>query len=389
MSAQSPVAAALAARAEALVDLAALRANLAELRRLAGGREVIAVVKADAYGHGAPAVARALEADGVTRLAVMSAGEAAELRTAGVRASILLLGGLERPEDAAAIAELDATAVVQHLDQIAPLAAAGARRGTPIAVQVEVDTGMSRMGIPAGEAIAALERIAAQGGLRLDGVYTHPARADETELGSVREQLARFARVLGEARARGIATGLVHVANSAALLAAGDLAAALPPEVNAVRPGIALYGVRSAAHFATPLRPVMTLRGRVVNVRRVAAGDPVGYGGTWRAARATSVATVALGYADGVPWSLGGSGGEMGLGSRRVPIVGRISMDLTTLDAGGAPVALGDTAVAFGDGGPTVEEMAARAGTIPWEILVRVGRRVGRRTVGEGAAAPT
>ena len=389
MSAQSPVAAALAARAEALVDLAALRANLAELRRLAGGRDVIAVVKADAYGHGAPAVARALVADGVTRLAVMSAGEAAELRAAGVRASILLLGGLERPEDAAAIAELDATAVVQHVDQIAPLAAAGARRGTPIAVQVEVDTGMSRMGIPAGEAIAALERIAAQGGLRLDGVYTHPARADETELGSVREQLARFARVLGEARARGIATGLVHVANSAALLAAGDLAAALPPEVNAVRPGIALYGVRSAAHFATPLRPVMTLRGRVVNVRRVAAGDPVGYGSTWRAARATSVATVALGYADGVPWSLGGSGGEMGLGSRRVPIVGRISMDLTTLDAGGAPVALGDTAVAFGDGGPTVEEMAARAGTIPWEILVRVGRRVGRRTVGEGAAAPT
>jgi alanine racemase len=198
----------------------------------------------------------------------------------------------------------------------------------------------------------------------------------------VREQLARFGRVLGDARARGIAPGLVHIANSAAVLAAGDLASALPPEVNAVRPGIALYGVRSAAHLAAELRPVMTLRGRVVNVRWIGAGAPVGYGATWRAERATHVATVALGYADGIPWSLGGSGGEMGLGGRRAPIVGRISMDLTTLDAGAAPVALGDSAVAFGRGGPTVEEMAARAGTIPWEILVRVGRRVGRRTVG-------
>jgi alanine racemase len=375
----------IAVRAEAVIDLAALGGNLSELRRLAGGREVIGVVKADAYGHGAPAVARALEAAGVRRLAVISVAEAAELRAAGVRAAILLLGGLEQAADAAAVVELGATPIVQHPAHVAPLAAAAGRHGAPLAVQLEVDTGMARNGVPLADAPAALAAIAGAASLRLDGVCTHLARADEPDLEPVRRQLARFAGFLAEARARGIATGVVHLANSAGVLASAELEKALPREVNAVRPGIALYGVRSAAHFAAELRPVMTLRGRVVNVRRVGAGEPVGYGATWRAGRPTQVATVALGYADGIPWSLGGSGGEMALGGRRVPIVGRISMDLTTLDVGDAPVALGDTAVAFGAGGPTVDEVAARAGTIPWEILVRVGRRVGRRTVGSAA----
>jgi alanine racemase len=125
----------------------------------------------------------------------------------------------------------------------------------------------------------------------------------------------------------------------------------------------------------------MTLRGRVVNLRAVAAGDAVGYGGTWRAPRATRVATVSLGYADGLPWSLANRG-EMALRGRRVPYAGRVSMDLVTLDVGDGPAELGDEAVAFGAGGPPVEEVAARAGTIPWEILVRVGRRVRRVVVG-------
>jgi alanine racemase len=377
-----PARTSVASRGEAWIDLTALGANLAELRRLAGGREVIAVVKADAYGHGAPAVARALEAAGVRRLAVISVGEAAELRAAGVRTAILVLGGLEHGEDAAAIADLDATVVVQHPAQIAPLAAAAGQRGAPLAVHLEVDTGMARMGVPEGAALAALEAITAAPGLRLDGLSTHLARADEVDLAPARSQLERFARFLAEARGRGLPIGVVHVANSAGLLASPALEKALPREVNAVRPGIALYGVRSARHFEAPLRPVMTLRGRVVNVRAVGAGEPVGYGATWRAERPTTIATVGLGYADGIPWSLGGGGGEMGLRGRRVPIVGRISMDLVTLDAGAGPVELGDPAVAFGEGGPTVEEVAARAGTIPWEIVVRVGRRVARTTVG-------
>jgi alanine racemase len=187
--------------------------------------------------------------------------------------------------------------------------------------------------------------------------------------------------VLAEVRARGLAPGRVHVANSAALLAGEALADALPPEVDTVRPGVALYGAVPASHLRAELEPVMTVRARIVNLREVAAGDAVGYGGTWRAPRATRVATVSLGYADGIPWSLANRG-EMSLRGRRVPIAGRISMDLSTLDVGAGPAALGDEVIAFGAGGPRVEEVAAWAGTIPWEILVRVGRRVARVAVG-------
>jgi alanine racemase len=364
-------------RAEAEVDLSALAHNLGELRRLAAGRELIGVVKADAYGHGARAVGPALEAAGVVCLAVISVGEAAELRAAGVRAAILLLGGIEGDRDAADAAELDLVPVVQHAGHVAPLAAAAAARGRPLAVQLEVDTGMARMGVPADAALEVLARIAAEPALRLDGLYTHLARADEGDLAPTRAQLARFSAVLAGMRERGQDPGRVHVANSAALLAAASLGAAVPAEVNAVRPGIALYGVRPAPHLAADLRPVLTLRGRIVNLRRVAAGEGVGYGGTWRAPRATRIATLALGYADGIPFSLANRG-EMTLRGRRVPVVGRVSMDLVTLDVGEGAAELGDLVTAFGAGGPSVEEVAAWAGTIPWEILVRLGRRVAR-----------
>jgi len=369
-----------APRARATIDLSALAHNLAEVRRAAAGREPIAVVKADAYGHGAPAIARALEAAGVRRLAVVSLGEAAELREAGVRAAILLLGGLERPGDAAAAVELDVAPVLQHAEQLAPLAGAAARRGRTLGVQLEVDTGMSRMGVAAEAAAELAARVAAEPALRLDGVYTHLARADEEDLAPTRAQLERFGRALAALAERGVRPALVHVANSAGVLAGSALASSLPPEVNAVRPGLALYGASPSPHLAASLRPVMTVRARIVNLRRVAAGDAVGYGGTWRSARATRVATVALGYADGLPWSLA-SRGEMALRGRRVPIVGRISMDLATLDVGDEPAELGDEAIAFGAGGPRVEDVAAWAGTIPWEILVRVGRRVERATL--------
>ena len=370
-------------RAEARVDLAALVHNLAELRRLAGGRELIAVVKADAYGHGARAVGPALEAAGVERLAVISLGEAAELRAAGVRAAILLLGGIEDERDAEGAAELDLVPVVQHGAHVALLAAAAAARGRRLAVQLEVDTGMSRMGVPAEAALEVAARIAAEPALRLDGLFTHLARADECDLAPTRVQLGRFAGFLAGLRARGVAPGRVHVANSAALLAEGRPGESVPAQVNAVRPGIALYGVRPAAHLAADLRPVLTLRGRIVNLRRVAAGEGVGYGGTWRAPRPTRIATLALGYADGIPWALANRG-EMTLRGRRVPIVGRVSMDLVTLDVGEGAAELGDLVTAFGAGGPSVEELAVWAGTIPWEILVRLGRRVARRCA-EGA----
>jgi alanine racemase len=240
---------------------------------------------------------------------------------------------------------------------------------------------MSRMGVAADAAAELAARVAADPALRLEGVYTHLARADEEDLAPTRAQLERFADVLRALAARGLRPPWVHVANSAGLLSGSALAPAVPPEVNAVRPGLALYGASPSPHLAADLRPVMTLRARVVNLRRVAAGEAVGYGGTWRSARATRIATIAFGYADGLPWSLGGRG-EVALRGRRVPIAGRISMDLTTLDVGDEPAELGDEVIVFGADGPRVEDVAAWAGTIPWEILVRVGRRVERVGVG-------
>lgn len=363
----------------ARIRLDALRANFALAQRLAGAAEVIPVVKADAYGHGARAVAPALVAAGARRLAVLTLGEAVELREAGVGPEILLLGGLHDLAEAEAAAALPATPVVHHAGHVALLRRVAERRGRPVALHVEVDSGMRRMGVPPEEAPKLLAEVAGDPALALTGLYTQLARADEPELGPAREQLRSFGALLGELARRGIDPGLVHVANSATLLAASRLGDALPP-AGGVRPGLLLYGVSPAPHLEAALEPVMTLETRVAHVRRVAPGDAVGYGGSFRAPHATRIATLPLGYADGVPWSLGNRGCAL-LGGRRVPIVGRISMDFVTLDVGEAPVEIGDPATLFG-GEPEarlpVEELARLAGTIPYELLVRIGARVPR-----------
>lgn len=369
----------------ASIDLGALAANFAEAQRLAGDRQVIAVVKADAYGHGALPVARRLVACGCARLAVATLAEAAELRAARVELPILLLGGVHDAAEAADAVALDATAALQRAGDVALLARAAGERGTPLRVQVEVDTGMRRMGVPPEDAPRLLEDVVRQRNLVLDGIYTHLACADEPDLGSTRAQLALFGEVLRAARSRGVAPGVVHVANSAALLASEELADVLPPEVSAVRPGLLLYGVSPAPHLSDRARlaPVMSLRSRVCHVRHVRQGDPVGYGATFRAPRRGRIATLPVGYADGVPWSLAGRGFVLVRG-RATPIAGRVSMDFVTLDVGESAVEIGDEALLFGRerGDPSVrlpvEEVARAAGTIAYELLVRVGRRVPR-----------
>ncbi len=369
----------------ASIDLGALAANFAEAQRLAGNRQVIAVVKADAYGHGAVPVARRLVACGCARLAVATLAEAAELRAARVELPILLLGGVHDAAEAADAVALDATAALQRADDVALLARAAGERGTPLRVQVEVDTGMRRMGVPPEDAPRLLEDVVRQRNLVLDGIYTHLACADEPDLGSTRAQLALFGEVLRAARSRGVAPGVVHVANSAGLLASEELADVLPPEVSAVRPGLLLYGVSPAPHLGDRARlaPVMSLRSRVCHVRHVRQGDPVGYGATFRAPRRGRIATLPVGYADGVPWSLAGRGFALVRG-RPTAIAGRVSMDFVTLDVGESAVEIGDEALLFGRerGDPSVrlpvEEVARAAGTIAYELLVRVGRRVPR-----------
>jgi alanine racemase len=368
----------------ATIDLAALAANFAEAQRLAQTREIIAVVKADAYGHGAGAVARRLVAVGCRRLAVVTVEEATRLREAALAAPILLLGGVHDPAEADDAAALRLTVALHHPGQVRWLGRVAAERQVRVPVHVEVDTGMRRSGVPAGSAVELLTQVAGEPGLHLEGVFTHLARADEPDLEPTREQLRSFTAVLAAAAERGIRPALVHVANSAGLLAGAALGAAPSGGLSAIRPGILLYGVRPAGHLRAELRPVMTLRTHVAQVRRVERGDPVGYGSTWRAPDSGWVATLPIGYADGVPWSASNRG-AVWLRGRRAPVVGRVSMDFVTVDAGRGPVEIGDEAILFGagpEGTPRVEELATAAGTIPWEILVRVGTRVPRVVVG-------
>jgi alanine racemase len=363
----------------ARVDLSALRENYRLAAQRARGRSVIAVLKADAYGHGAVAVARCLEAEGCARFAVLSVAEAEALRRAGSRADLLVLAGVHDADEARACLALGAVPVVHHAGHVELVArAAGAAAAS---VQVEIDTGMCRMGAPPERAVELLEAVAANPRLRLDGVFTHLARADERDLSHAREQLQAFRAVLADAAERGVRARELHAANSAALLC--DELESEFPEASAVRPGLLLYGAQPRADRALALRPVLSLRTQVVAVRRIAAGTPVGYGGEYRARRPTAIATLAVGYADGVPVASSGRGSAL-IGGRRLPFAGRVSMDYVIVVAGDEPIAVGDEALLFGrdaQGEIPVEEAAAIAGTHAYELLVRVGARVPREYV--------
>jgi len=365
----------------ARIDLEALRANAAQLGAAARGARLFAVVKADAYGHGAPRVAAELSGAGLDAFAVARVCELAALREAGLRAEVLVLGGAHDAAEADAALALGATLALLHEGHVALAAKAAERRGVRLPVHLEIDTGMRRTGVAPGALAAALARLADAPALRLAGLFTHFARADEPGAPEAEAQRAGLRAALEAVRAAGLAADglLVHAANSAGVLG-GYGVAPLLPEANAARPGLALYGVSPFAPddaAGAGLRPVMTLAARVVQTRRLGAGEAVGYGGTWHAPRATTVATVAAGYADGVPWQLGNRG-TVALRGRRVPIVGRVSMDSIALDCGDEAVVVGDEVVLFGAGGPSAAEVAELAGTIAYDVLAGVGSRVPR-----------
>ncbi|MDH5308074.1 MAG: alanine racemase [Myxococcales bacterium] len=363
---------------EAAIDRAALRANYAEVRRLAGDREVIAVVKTDAYGHGAACVAQTLVAVGCPRFATATVEEGVALREAGIDVPVLVLGGVHDVEEAREAAARGLTPVVHDGEQLGTLAAALRGAAAPLSVHVEIDTGMRRMGVAPDSALGLLTAVANAPALALAGVYTHFARADEPDLSPSLDQLLLFRELLAAARARGIDPGLVHFANSAPLLVGAPLLDAMPSD--AVRPGLMLYGVSPAADLTAELRPVMTLRTRVVALRTLLKGEGVGYSASFRARRDTRVATLPVGYGDAIPVAASNRAMVL-IRGRRLPVVGRVSMDYVSVDVGELPVAPGDEAIVFGVGQGTalpVEEAAAAAHTIAYELLVRVGSRVRR-----------
>ena len=359
-------------------DLGAVRHNLRQLAERAGGAEhVMGVVKADAYGHGAVPVARVLVEEDVGVLAVATVPEAAELRQAGIGARVLVLAA-PLPEFLPAYERLGLEAVVSS----AEVAQAVVQTTPAVPVHVKVDTGMHRLGLAPADAPETVRQLQAAG-VPVAALWTHLATADAAQPDFALEQVRRFDAVVRELGDD--APPLVHLAN-------GPAHVRLPPLASRpalVRLGGVLYGLasdRAMADAMAGLRPALRLVARVVHLQTVDRGESVSYGQTWTAERPTRVATLAVGYADGLPRALSNRG-EVGIGGRRFPIVGRVCMDMTMVSLGApgaAPVGVGDEAVVFGPGGPSAEDAADAAGTISYELATGLAARVPRRVLAEG-----
>lgn len=369
-------------QALATIDLDAIAHNVRVIRERAAGAPIMGVVKANGYGHGAVRVAKAMLAAGVRELGVCTLDEALELRAAGITAPVLSWLHPATADFGPALAagvEL-AVPTLGHLPAIVAAARAG---GAPAVITIKVDTGLNRNGITEeewAELLPALVLAQAQGTVRVRGMFTHFAHADEPDHPVIDLQAERLRKMAAEARAAGLPLEVVHAANSAASLTRPDLA------FDMVRPGIALYGLSpmpAVGDFG--LRPVMRVAGRLVRVKSVAAGEGVSYGHTWVAARDTVVGVVPLGYADGVPRVLSGRFDVL-VGGELRPAVGRVCMDQFLVDLGPDTTAVaGDEAVLFGDPGrgePHVQRWADDIGTIHYEVVTGIKGRVQRHYIG-------
>ena len=364
------------------VDLAALKANYRAIEALLAARTppsqkppgIIAVVKANAYGHGARHVALALEEAGAATLACADIEEGVALRNAGVRGRILVFGALS-VSDLSGLFAFDLTPTCSTPGAGRALQSAAAALGRRLRYHLKIDTGLNRLGFRHDNVDRTLPELFASPNLVLAAVCTHFATADDLAHPLFEEQRRRFDAVLARIAAMGVPVPARHAANSAALLR--------DPRVwfETVRPGILLYGVVPPAfEGALSLRPVLSLRSRIVSVKHVRPGEGVGYGATFSPATPRVVATVPAGYADGLDTRLGGRGQVLVRG-RRAPIVGAVSMDMLAVDVTGMPVNPGDEVVFLGEQGSerlTVSEMARAIGTIPYEILCRIGSRIER-----------
>jgi alanine racemase len=365
------------------VDLGAVRRNVSALAGIARPATVCAVVKADGYGHGAVRVAGAALEGGASWLAVALVEEGAELRDAGIGAPILLLS--EPPLDAMVdVVGLGLTPTIYTLAGLEAAAKAvassgGASRALP--VHVKVDTGMHRVGATPADAVQLAVAVAERPELALQGLWTHFAVADDPDNPFTAEQSGRFTTVIDELKNSGVAPNYLHASNSAATIAHPSA------RYDLVRCGIAVYGVAPspALEGRAALEPAMALRAEVSYVKQVAAGEGVSYGLRHQVRAPTVVATVPIGYADGVPWQLGVAGGEVLIGGRRRPIAGSVTMDQILIDCGDDDgVAPGDQVALLGHQGDEeilAWEWAARAGTIAYDILCGIGPRVPRRYV--------
>lgn len=381
------------------IDLKALSSNIRELKGLLKGpTRFMAVVKADAYGHGAIHTAGQAVSAGADVLGVARLGEAVELRHAGIDVPILIFGKTP-PQQAGKLVAYDLIQTVWSCREAAEFSARAAAIGCRIKAHIKIDTGMGRLGMPAGpgssprsspgsssgedsaafgavvDDICAIYRLE---GLACEGIYTHFASADDADKRMASQQLAIFNRLLDHLEKRGVRFDVRHAANSAAVI---DM-----PEthLDMVRAGISMYGYypsKAVNHQNAGLVPVMTLKSRIVQLKTVGPGFTVSYGATARTARKTTIATVAIGYADGYSRLLSAAG-KMTVRGRLVPVLGRVCMDYTMVDVGDVPdVAVGDDVTVFGGAKTnvlTAEWLADKTGTIHYEVLTSVSKRVCR-----------
>jgi alanine racemase len=354
-------------QAEVRIDLDAIRDNVATLRALTTA-EVMAVVKADGYGHGMLPSARAALAGGATWLGVATLAEALELRRSGITAPVLAwlhAPGLKLDEGVAAGIDLNAA----DLAQLAELVAAARQAQRPARAHLKLDTGLARGGATPAEWPALLEaagKAQAGGEIEVVGIWSHFASADNVGDESIDRQLAVFADGLAVAERYGITPRYRHIANSAATLTRPDA------HYDLVRTGIAIYGLSPIEDHQYGLRPAMTARARVALIKRVPAGQGVSYGHSYHTERETTLALIPLGYGDGVPRHASNAG-PVELGGTIRTIAGRVCMDQIVLDVGDDPVAAGDVATLFGPEAPTADDWAEAVGTINYEIVTRFG----------------
>ena len=373
-------------RAEARIDLDAVRGNIAAVRARVGAAEVMAVVKADAYGHGMVPCARAAREAGATWLGTAVPEEALALRAAGDTGRVLTwLWAPGDPFEDAVRADVDIS--VSGLWALAEVVDAARASGRVARVHLKADTGLGRNGcVPADwpALVEAALKARADGVLDVVGLWSHFARADEPGDPSIEAQLDAFTAMCEHAERSGVTPEVRHMANSPALLL-------LPgAHFDLVRAGLATYGLSPVPDIGGPvdfgLRPAMTLRATLANVKRVPAGSGVSYGHAWVAPRASTLALVPAGYADGVPRHASNTG-EVLVGGRRRPITGRVAMDQFVVDLGDDTAHVGDEAILFGPGDrgePTAQDWAVACDTIAYEIVTRIGVRVPR--VYDGAA---
>ncbi|MGH7931709.1 MAG: alanine racemase [Candidatus Binataceae bacterium] len=359
------------------IDRAALRDNYRALKAYTNGADIMAVVKADAYGHGAVEVSRVLSAEGCAHFGVATVEEAHTLRDAGIGARIYLLGGFF-PWQASEIVALDLTPPLFDIALIEPMNRAAQARGHGgFLVHLKIDTGAARLGILPEELDIAMEHLRRAEALRVEGAFTLLANAGDPSSPVTDQQLQIFDNALRKLAAAGFTLPVNHVANSAALVLRPDA------HYNLMRPGLAIYGLPPvpAVRDRVELRPVMTFKTRVLQIKRVAAGRGVSYGHTFVTSRESVIGVLPVGYADGYRRGLQ-HGGEVMIRGRRAPIIGAVCMDLTMIDLTDiCGAAAGDEVILWGGAGEamiSVNDVARLAQTISYEMLSTVGRRVPR-----------